>query len=144
MPRSEAKFRTVIRLGLLDPPSMVPYSSIGGAGEPEPWTTEKHKRVALDMARESVVLLKNANGFLPLDKSAIKSIAVVGPRADEALIDLYGGQPPYAITPLEGIRAKVANRRDRELCGEQRWRRRREGRAVVGRGDSRGRKSSDM
>jgi beta-glucosidase len=56
----------VIRLGLLDPPSMVPYSSIGGAGEAEPWTTEKHKRVALDVARESVVLLKNANGFLPL------------------------------------------------------------------------------
>ena len=33
------KFRTVIRLGLLDPPAMVPYASIGGAGEPEPWTT---------------------------------------------------------------------------------------------------------
>ena len=103
----KAKFRTVIRLGLLDPPSMVPYSSVGGAGEPEPWTTEKHKRAALEMARESVVLLKNANSFLPLDKSAIKSIAVVGPHANEALIDLYGGKPPYAITPLEGIRAKV-------------------------------------
>jgi len=102
------KFRTVIRLGLLDPPAMVPYSSIGGAGEPEPWTTEKHKRVALDVARESVVLLKNANGFLPLDKSAIKSIAVIGPRAGEVLIDIYGGRPPYAITPLQGIRGKVA------------------------------------
>ena len=101
------KFRTVIRLGLLDPPSIVPYSSIGSAGEPEPWTTEKHKHAALDVARESVVLLKNANGLLPLDKNAIKSIAVVGPRADEVLIDLYGGKPPYAITPLAGIRAKV-------------------------------------
>ena len=102
------KFRTVIRLGLLDPPSAVPYASIGGASESEPWTTEKHKRVALDVARESVVLLKNANGFLPLNKSAIKSIAVVGPRAGEVLIDLYGGRPPYAITPLQGIRGKVA------------------------------------
>jgi beta-glucosidase len=103
------KFRTVIRLGLLDPPAMVPYAGIGRAGEPEPWTTEKHKRVALDVARESVVLLKNANGFLPLDKRAIKSIAVVGPRAGEVLIDLYGGRPPYAITPLQGIRAKIAS-----------------------------------
>ena len=102
------KFRTVIRLGLLDPPSMLPYSSIGGAGEPEPWMAEKHKRVALDVARESVVLLKNANGFLPLDKNAIKSIAVVGPRAGEVSIDLYGGRPPYAITPLQGIQGKVA------------------------------------
>jgi beta-glucosidase len=102
------KFRTVIRLGLLDPPSMVPYSSIGGVGEAEPWTTEKHKRVALDVARESVVLLKNANGFLPLDKNAIRSIAVVGPRAGEVSIDMYGGRPPYAITPLQGIREKVA------------------------------------
>ncbi|HXM41843.1 MAG TPA: glycoside hydrolase family 3 C-terminal domain-containing protein [Bryobacteraceae bacterium] len=103
------KFRTVIRLGLLDPPAMVPYASVGGAGEVEPWTTEKHKRVALDMARESVVLLKNANGFLPLDKNAVKSIAVVGPRAGEVLIDLYGGRPPYAIAPLQGIREKVGS-----------------------------------
>jgi beta-glucosidase len=103
------KFRTVIRLGLLDPAAMVPYASIGGAGEAEPWNTDKHKRVTLDVARESVVLLKNANGFLPLDKNAIKSIAVVGPRAGEVSIDLYGGKPPYAITPLEGIRGKVGS-----------------------------------
>jgi beta-glucosidase len=101
------KFRTVIRLGLLDPPSMVPYSGIGSAGEPEPWTTEKHKIVALDVARESVVLLKNANGFLPLNRSAIKSIAVIGPRAGEVLVDLYGGPYSYAITPLQGIKNKV-------------------------------------
>ena len=103
------KFRTVIRLGLLDPPSMVPYSTIGRAGEPEPWTTEKHKTVAREIARESVVLLKNANGFLPLAKGSIKSIAVIGPHADEVLIDLYGGQVPYAVTPLEGIKAKVGS-----------------------------------
>ena len=101
------KFRIVIRLGLLDPPSMVPYAGIGAAGEPEPWTTDKHKSVARDVARESVVLLKNANGFLPLDKGAIKSVAVIGPHADEVLIDLYGGQYPYAVTPLQGIKAKV-------------------------------------
>jgi len=102
------KFRTVIRLGLLDPPNMVPYSGVGSVAEPEPWTTEKHKRVALDVARESVVLLKNAGGFLPLDRKSIKSIAVIGPRAGEVSIDLYGGRPPFAISPLQGIRDKVA------------------------------------
>jgi beta-glucosidase len=103
----KGKFRTVIRLGLLDPPAMVSYSKIGAAGEPEPWTMEKHKQVALEVARESVVLLKNANGFLPLDRTALKSIAVIGPRANEVSIDLYGGKPPYAITPLEGIRKQA-------------------------------------
>jgi beta-glucosidase len=103
------KFRIVARLGLLDPPAMVRYSTIGRAGEPEPWTTEKHKTVAREIARESVVLLKNANGFLPLDKGGIKSIAVIGPHADEVLIDLYGGQYPYAVTPLQGIKAKVGS-----------------------------------
>ncbi len=101
------KFRTVIRLGLLDPPAKMPYAKIGAASEPDPWTTDKHKAVALQVARESVVLLKNENAFLPLDRHALKSIAVVGPRAGEVLIDLYGGKPPYAISPLQGIRAKV-------------------------------------
>jgi beta-glucosidase len=102
------KYRTLVRLGLLDPPSMVPWSTVGSAGEPEPWTTEKHKSVAREVARESVVLLKNANGLLPLNREAIKSIAVIGPHANEVLIDLYGGRPPYTVTPLQGIKDKVA------------------------------------
>jgi len=101
------KFRTLLRLGLLDPPSMVPYSRIGTAGEPEPWTTEKHKAVALEVARESVVLLKNAGNLLPLDKSAIKSVAVIGAQANEVLIDQYSGNPPYTISPLKGIKDKL-------------------------------------
>ncbi len=101
------KFRTVIRLGLLDPPARVPYTKIGAAGEPEPWTTPEHKKLALTVARESVVLLKNADGMLPLSRSSLKSIAVIGPRANEVLIDIYGGQYPYAVTPLEGIRQKA-------------------------------------
>ncbi len=105
----KGKFRTVIRLGLLDPPDAVTYSRIGAAEEVEPWTTAKHKRAALEMARESVVLLKNANEFLPLDRHAIQSIAVIGPRAGEVSIDLYGGKPPYAIAPLQGIRNKVGD-----------------------------------
>jgi beta-glucosidase len=101
------KFRTVIRLGLLDQPSRVPYAGIGSAGQPEPWTQPEHKKVALAVARESVVLLKNEGALLPLDRNKIRSLAIVGPRANDVLIDIYGGQYPYAVTPLEGIRSKV-------------------------------------
>jgi len=96
------KFRVTVRLGLLDPPEMVPYSKIKDA--PEPWNTEKDKAVSEKMALESVVLLKNADAFLPLKKDSIKSIAVIGPLADSVHWDWYGGTAPHAVTPLEGIR----------------------------------------
>jgi beta-glucosidase len=99
------KFRVTIRLGLLDPPEMVGYSKIKDA--PEPWSSEKDKAVSEKMALESVVLLKNANGFLPLKKDVIKSIAVIGPLADSIHWDWYGGTPPYAVTPLRGIKNAV-------------------------------------
>ena len=99
-------FRVMIRLGLLDPPSRVPYSSIGK--EPiDPWATEKHKALALLATQKSIVLLKNSANLLPLDKKSLKSIAVIGPRANEVLLDWYSGTPPYAISPLEGIRNAV-------------------------------------
>jgi len=53
------------------------------------------------------VLLKNASNTLPLDKSKLKSIAVIGPLADSVHWDWYGGTPPYAVTPLAGITAAV-------------------------------------
>jgi beta-glucosidase len=96
------KFRTVIKLGLLDPADMVPYSTIKDS--PEPWNTEKHHAVSRQMALESVVLLKNEKDFLPLDRKALKSIAVIGPLADSVHWDWYGGTPPYAVTPLQGIK----------------------------------------
>jgi beta-glucosidase len=99
------KFRVTVRLGLLDPPEMVPYSKIKDS--PEPWNTEKDKAVSEKMALESVVLLKNADAFLPLKKDSIKSIAVIGPLADSVHWDWYGGTAPHAITPLEGIRNEV-------------------------------------
>ena len=52
-----------VRLGLLDPPSMVPYSNIGREPE-DPWLTEKHKAVARVATKESIVLLKNSNRFI--------------------------------------------------------------------------------
>lgn len=98
-------FRVMIKLGLLDPPDRVPYADIKGG--PKPWTTEKHQSLALEVARESVVLLKNEGHFLPLDTTKKQTIAVIGPWADTVLLDWYSGMPPYRITPLEGIRNKV-------------------------------------
>jgi beta-glucosidase len=99
------KLRVAVKLGLLDPPSIVPYSTIKDS--PEPWNTDKDKSISQKLALESVVLLKNANSFLPLKKDSIKSIAVIGPLADSVHWDWYGGTPPYAITPLQGIKDLV-------------------------------------
>jgi beta-glucosidase len=103
------KFRTEIRLGLLDPPDMVPYSKIKGGSDAggEPWNGDKHKEISKKAALESVVLLKNDKDFLPLKKDGIKSIAVIGPLADSVEWDWYGGTPPYKVTPLAGITAAV-------------------------------------
>jgi beta-glucosidase len=102
------KFRTVIRLGLLDPPEMVLYTKIKD-GE-EPWNTEKHKAVARATSLESIVLLKNARNFLPLKKESIRSIAVIGPRANEVQYDYYSGPAPYLVTPLDGIKARLGSK----------------------------------
>lgn len=99
------KFRVEIKLGLLDPPERVPYTKIKDG--PVPWDGEHDRTVSQKIALESVVLLKNEKNLLPLDKSRIKSIAVIGPLADVVQWDWYGGTPPYAATPLEGIRKAV-------------------------------------
>ena len=96
-------FRVMIRLGLLDPPEGVPYSSIGKDPN-DPWLSQRHKALALRATQESIILLKNSAGTLPLNRRSLKSIAVIGPRANEVLLDWYSGTPPYAISPLEGIR----------------------------------------
>ena len=99
------RFRVAIKLGLLDPPELVPYANIKDS--PDPWTADKHRAVSRQMALESVVLLKNDKNFLPLDKGSLKSIAVIGPLADSVRWDWYGGTPPYAVTPLQGIKEVV-------------------------------------
>ncbi len=99
------KFRTVIRLGLLDPPEMVSYSKI--RDWPDPWDSEEHKGIARAMARESIVLLKNSGDFLPLNREKVRSIAVIGPRANEVQYDYYSGPAPYLVTPLQGIQSKA-------------------------------------
>ena len=97
--------RMRMRLGEFDPPEMVPYSKISGSEEP--WYGEANKALARRVTQESIVLLKNNDDLLPLDKSKLRSVAVIGPYGDNVLIDWYAGMPPYLVTPLEGIRNKV-------------------------------------
>jgi beta-glucosidase len=98
-------FRARFRLGMSDPPSLVPYSRITPAEN----DTEAHRQLALDTARESIVLLKNKDRFLPL-KRTYSTIAVIGPDADslDALTGNYSGTPSKPVTILAGIRQRFA------------------------------------
>ena len=98
-------FRVMIKLGMLDPPEMVPYTKIKDG--PEPWTREENKLLVRQVTQEAVVLLKNQGGLLPLDKTKLKSIAVVGQRSNDVAWDWYSGAFPYKVTPLDGIKNKV-------------------------------------
>ena len=100
-------YRVMIRLGMLDPHSMVPYSTIGfdNLAKGDPWNWPTHKVLARKVTDESIVLLKNDVDLLPLDAKKLKSIAVIGPYADQVLLDWYSGTPPFAISPVEGIKA---------------------------------------
>jgi beta-glucosidase len=93
------------RLGMFDPPEMVPYARIPFSQNDTP----EHRQLALKTARESIVLLKNANRTLPL-KANLKSIAVIGPNADspEVLWGNYNGHASMLTTPLAGIRNAVS------------------------------------
>ncbi|WCT11064.1 glycoside hydrolase family 3 C-terminal domain-containing protein [Mucilaginibacter jinjuensis] len=100
-------FRVMIKLGQLDPPEMNPYSSIKDG--PEPWLSSEHRDFARLITQKSIVLLKNENNFLPLDKNKAGTVAIVGPRSAEVLQDWYSGTPPYSVSPLEGIKNKVSS-----------------------------------
>ena len=98
-------FAARFRLGMFDPPEMVPYAKIPFSAN----DSAEHRQLALEAARESIVLLKNDHNTLPLRKD-LKSIAVIGPNADEmsVLLGNYNGQPSRATTPLAGIRQRVS------------------------------------
>jgi len=98
-------YRVMIRLGLLDPPEMVPYNKI--KGDKPVWDNPEHKAFARKVTQESIVLLKNENHALPLEKSKLKSVAVIGPYADIVALDWYSGTPGYAVSALDGIKNKL-------------------------------------
>ncbi len=98
-------YRARFQLGMFDPPERVPYAQIPY----EVNDCEEHRQLALEMARESMVLLKNEDGLLPLSKD-LNTIAVIGPNADDkkVLLGNYNGTPSKYVTALEGIRSKVS------------------------------------
>ncbi len=100
-------YRVMVRLGLLDPPDMVPYNNI--KGDKPVWDNPDHKAMARQITQESIVLLKNSDHFLPLDKSKLKSVAVIGPYADIVALDWYSGTPGYSVSALNGIKSKLGN-----------------------------------
>lgn len=94
------------RLGEFDPPEMIPYSKLG----PEVIDSPAHRQLALRLAQESIVLLKNRDSFLPLDKTKIKSIAVIGPFANFAQTGPnYTGLYSMFVKPLDGIKNKAGS-----------------------------------
>jgi beta-glucosidase len=124
-------YRVMIHLGLLDPPELVPDSQI--SGKKPAWDNEEHKALVRRITQESIVLLKDEAprtnpmstnssesylkrgmssstlpSILPLDRTKLRAVAVIGPYADQVALDWYSGTPPYAISPLEGIKNKLS------------------------------------
>ncbi len=103
-------FTARFKLGMFDPPGMVPYSKLNKID------TKEDRHTALKAAQESIVLLKNENHLLPLTKllkkgTGKKTIAVIGPNANdvEVLLGNYNGFPSHPVTPLQGIKDKFKN-----------------------------------
>jgi beta-glucosidase len=89
--------RLILRCGQLDDPA-------GAVNTPE------HQALARELAEESITLLKNDRRVLPLNRDKIKSVAVIGPNADEARIGGGGSsflEPPYSVSPLDGLKARL-------------------------------------
>ena len=97
-------FLARFKLGMFDPPDSVRWTRIPLRVLDQP----AHRELARQAARESIVLLKNARGLLPLRKD-LRTLAVIGPNADQwrMLLGNYNGLPADPVTPLRGIREAV-------------------------------------
>ena len=97
---------TRFKLGMFDPPEMVPYAQIPFEKNNAP----EHGELALATARQSIVLLKNEDSLLPLSKN-LKKVAVIGPNADsyDVLLGNYNGTPVKYSTVLTGIREALSD-----------------------------------
>ncbi len=97
-------FTARIKLGMFDPPDMVPFSKI----DENELSSAAHRDLARKLGDESMVLLKN-DGVLPLKSSGIK-IAVIGPLANQTrvLLGNYNGSPTHTVSILEGLRKEFA------------------------------------
>jgi beta-glucosidase len=101
----ERLFTARIKLGLFDPPEMVPYNKI----DVKEMDSAEHRAYARKLGNEAMVLLKN-DGTLPI-KPGIKKIAVVGPLANQTrpLIGNYAGQPTHIVSVMDGLKAEFPN-----------------------------------
>ena len=108
-------FTARFRLGMFDPPALVPYDHIN----PDELNSPAHRRLALRLAEESMVLLKN-DGVLPLRRT-VRRIAVVGPLADQTgvLLGNYSGMPSRVVTVLQGLRAQFPHAKISYVPGTQ-------------------------
>ncbi|KAE8875865.1 Beta-xylosidase/alpha-L-arabinofuranosidase 2 [Phytophthora fragariae] len=103
------QFRVLMRLGMFERGSQ-PFANI----TKDAVDTAAHRKLALEAARQSVVLLKNEENTLPLDVGAFSkdgSLALIGPHfnASTALLGNYFGKPSHIVTPLEGVSSYVPN-----------------------------------
>ena len=101
-----------MKLGMFDAPEKVRWAQIPFSVLDQP----AHRELARQVARESIVLLKNDRNTLPLRKD-LGTIAVIGPNADQwrMLLGNYNGIPKAPITPLRGIRDAMAGKSTRVL-----------------------------
>jgi beta-glucosidase len=108
-------FTARIKLGMFDPPEMVPYTKV----DPKLLDSAEHRAEARKLANETMVLLKN-DGVLPLKTSGIK-IALVGPLADQTkvLLGNYTGVPSHSVSVLEGMKAEFPGAQIRFVAGTQ-------------------------
>ncbi|MGA9672129.1 MAG: glycoside hydrolase family 3 C-terminal domain-containing protein [Terracidiphilus sp.] len=108
-------FTARMKLGMFDPPEIVPYSKI----DEKELDSAAHRALALKLANESMVLLKN-DGTLPLKTSGIK-IAVIGPLANQTrvLLGNYTGIPNHTVSILEGLRAEFKGAQINYVPGTQ-------------------------
>jgi beta-glucosidase len=94
-------------LGEMDDDDIVPWAQIPMSVV----NSEEHRQLAYEMAQQTMTLLHNKNDILPLDKSSIQNLAVIGPNADDAqmLWGNYNGIPVRTITILDGIKSKISS-----------------------------------
>lgn len=101
-------FTILFKIGMFDPEEKNPYSSISR----DIIECDAHKAQAYEMARKSMVLLKNKKKILPLNQKKIKKIALIGPNADAPLTLLanYYGTPSEIITPYKSLQKRFGNK----------------------------------
>lgn len=101
--------RISLKLGLLDHAEDNPYAAIGVTDTIAPWSKPETKALVREATLKSIVLLKNQDHLLPLDRHKIKKIAVIGQRATEVLQDWYAGKPFYTVNVLDAIREEAGS-----------------------------------